>query len=136
MEQLHRERAVKAALQLVGADFESLTGGEWGGEQLKLDAEVYIHNRLRTEPPRRWASGFSCLSFVMVGGAMAIRLRNSNALSSFFICFLPILVVYYPLLILGVNQAKGGTLPPSAVWLGNLVLGVWALWLLRRVMRY
>jgi lipopolysaccharide export system permease protein len=72
----------------------------------------------------------------MVGSAMAIRLRNSNALSSFFVCFLPILVVYYPLLILGVNQGKGGSLPPAAVWMGNVVLVIWALWLLRRVMRY
>jgi lipopolysaccharide export system permease protein len=136
LEQIHREHAVKAALQLVAADFDSLAGGEWGGEQQALEREVFLHNRLRTEPPRRWANGFSCLCFVMVGSAMAIRLRNSNALSSFFVCFLPILVVYYPLLILGVNQGKGGSLPPAAVWMGNVVLVIWALWLLRRVMRY
>ncbi len=136
LEQLHREQAVKAALQLVAADFDSLTGGEWSGEQQARDREVFLFNRLRTEPPRRWANGFSCLSFVMVGSAMAIRRRNANALSSFFVCFLPILIVYYPLLILGVNQAKDGVLPPEAVWLGNLVLAVWALWLLRRVLRY
>jgi lipopolysaccharide export system permease protein len=136
MEQLQREHAVKAALQLVAADFDALARGEWGGEQRAVDHQTYLYNRLRTEPPRRWANGFSCLSFVMVGSAMAIRLRNSNALSSFFVCFLPILIVYYPLLVLGVNQAKNGALPPMVVWLGNVVLGVWGLWLLRRVMRY
>jgi len=136
MEQIHREQAVKAALQLVAADFDALAGGEWSGEQARLQEQTYIFNRLRTEPPRRWANGFSCLSFVIVGSAMSIRLRNSNALSSFFICFLPILVVYYPLLVLSVNQAKNGTLPPMIVWVGNVVLACWGLWLLRRVMRY
>ena len=62
--------------------------------------------------------------------------RNGNALSSFFLCFLPILLVYYPLLAFGVDQAKSGALPPWIVWLGNAVLAGWGLWLLRRVMRY
>ncbi len=136
LDQLVREQAVKAALQLGAADFDSLTSGEWSSEKLALDGEAFLFNRLRTEPPRRWANGFSCLSFVMVGSAMAIRRRNANALSSFFVCFLPILIVYYPLLILGVNQAKGGALPPMSVWVGNLALGGWALWLLRQVFRY
>jgi lipopolysaccharide export system permease protein len=76
------------------------------------------------------------LSFVFVGSVMAIRLRNSNALSSFFACFLPILIVYYPMLVFSVNQAKKGALPPHTDWVGNLALGLWAIWLLRRVMRY
>jgi lipopolysaccharide export system permease protein len=136
MEQLHREHAVKAALQMVAADFDALAGSEWAAEGRALGRQVYFYNRLRTEPPRRWANGFSCLSFVMVGSVMAIRLRNANALSSFFVCFLPILIVYYPMLVLGVNQAKHGALPPLVVWLGNVVLFLWSLWLLRRVVRY
>jgi lipopolysaccharide export system permease protein len=136
MDQIHREHAVKSALQLVACDFDALTGGEWAGERQILEKQTYLYHRLRTEPPRRLANGFSCLSFVLVGSVMAIRLRNSNALSSFFVCFLPILVAYYPLLVVSVNQAKHGTLPPICVWLGNVVLAAWGLWLLRRVLRY
>ena len=67
---------------------------------------------------------------------MAIRLRNSDVLATFFVCFLPILVVYYPLLTYGVDGSKRGALPPCSVWLGNVILVVWGAWLLRRVVRY
>jgi lipopolysaccharide export system permease protein len=87
------------------------------------------------EPWRRWANGFSCLCFVLVGAPMAIRMRNADFLTSFFLCFLPILVVYYPVFMLGVSRVKAGVLPPPAVWMGNLLVTLWGLWLLRRVVR-
>ena len=67
---------------------------------------------------------------------MAIRLRNRDFLTSFFLCFLPILIVYYPLLAYGVNGAKSGTIPPDAVWAGNVLLACWGGWLLAGVIRY
>ena len=136
VQRLSRDHAVKAGIQLMAGDFDSLTGGEWSGERTKVDDLAMIYNRLRTEPPRRFANGFSCLSFVLLGSAVAIRFRNSNALSSFFVCFLPILILYYPMLVLSVDQAKNGTVHPWSAWLGNVVLGLLGAWLLRRVMRY
>ena len=67
---------------------------------------------------------------------MAIRLRNRDFLTSFFLCFLPILIVYYPLLMYGIDGSKSGTIPPQAVWTGNLLLVGWGAWLLRKVIRY
>jgi len=67
---------------------------------------------------------------------MAIRLRNRDFLTSFFLCFLPILIVYYPLLAYGIDGAKNGTIPPWAVWAGNALLILWGLWLMGRVTRY
>ena len=87
------------------------------------------------EPWRRWANGFSCLCFVLVGAPMAIRMRNADFLTSFFLCFLPILIVYYPLFMLGVSRAKAGTLPAPGVWLANVLIALWGVWLLRRVIR-
>ena len=73
---------------------------------------------------------------MLIGAPMAIRLRHAEFLAIFFVCFLPILVVYYPLMAVSVDQAKDGVLPPPAVWLGNVVLALWGVWLLRRVIRY
>jgi len=87
------------------------------------------------EPWRRWANGFSCLCFVLVGAPMAIRMRNADFLTSFFLCFLPILLVYYPVFMLGVSRVKSGSLPPPAVWMGNVLVALWGLWLLRSVIR-
>jgi hypothetical protein len=30
---------------------------------------------------------------------------------------------------------KAGVLPPPAVWMGNILIMLWGLWLLRRVIR-
>ncbi|MDA7978616.1 MAG: LptF/LptG family permease [Pirellulales bacterium] len=131
-----REMVAKAALQTLTGDFYALTDEEWDTEaRVHREIDFLIH-RLETEPPRRWSNGFSCLCFALVGGAVAIRRRNASFLSSFFVCFLPILAVYYPLLAFGVQQAKNGSLPPEIVWLGNGVLLVWGAWELRRVIRY
>ena len=92
--------------------------------------------RLVIEPARRWANGFSCLCFVLIGAPAGILLRNSDFLTSFFACFMPILLVYYPLLFLGVDQAKLGILPSWSVWTGNVILMICGVWLLRRVQRY
>ena len=136
IEAIERELAAKASLQIISGDYTALTSDEWQTDQRVLDHEVYVLHRLRTEPFRRLANGFSCLCFVLVGSSLSMRRRNGNALSSFFLCFLPILIVYYPLLAFGVDQAKSGAMPPWIVWLGNVVLAGWGLWLLRRVMRY
>ena len=67
---------------------------------------------------------------------MAIRMRNADVLTSFALCFFPILIAYYPLLMFGVDRAKAGEIDPRAVWLANVILAGWGLWLLRRVLRY
>jgi lipopolysaccharide export system permease protein len=93
-------------------------------------------HRLETEPHRRWASGFSCLSFVLVGVPLAVRLRNADYFTTFGICFLPILILYYPLFMIGLDGAKNGRLPPYSVWLGNLVCVVVGSLLYRGVVRH
>jgi len=79
--------------------------------------------RLHTEPWRRWAEGFSCFFFVFIGAPLAMTLRPGDYWTTFGLCFLPILLTYYPLFIFGLEQAKDGVFPPYGVWLGNVVLG-------------
>lgn len=92
--------------------------------------------RLRTEPWRRWAWGFSCLFFVMVGAPLAMIAKTSDYWSTFGLCFLPTLVVYYPLFIFGLEQSKHGHVPPYGVWLGNGILAMIGTILIMRVRRY
>ena len=131
-----RELAVKSGFQMLTGDFYQLTHEEWQTEARVLRGiEEHLY-RLRTEPSRRWANGFSCLCFMVVGAPVAIRRRNSDLLTSFFVVFVPILVVYYPLLIFGIGAAKDGLLPPQIVWLGNIILLLWGSIELRRIMRH
>ncbi len=133
---LGRQLAVAATYQLILGDLPALTGQQWRERRHRLSSARETLHRLRTEPHRRWANGFSCLCFALVGMPMAIRRRHGEFLASFFICFLPILIVYYPFLMVSVDHAKQGQWPPQSVWLGNIVFLLWGWWLLRRVIRY
>lgn len=131
-----QELAFRTGTALLLGDFTELASPEWQVRQMKLGWDLADLHRLQTEPHRRWANGFSCLAFVLIGATMAIRYRNSDFLTSFFKCFLPILIFYYPLLAFGLDAAKNGTLPPWSVWLGNVIVGAWGLNQTRYVIRY
>jgi lipopolysaccharide export system permease protein len=131
-----QEMAGRAAEQLLMGEFRELRAWKWSELTERLSVDHYNLHRLETEMPRRWANGFSCLCFAAIGVPMAIQLRNSDILKSFFMCFLPILIVYYPLTIFGLDRAKDGSLPAYFVWSGNVLLALWGVWLLRRVLRY
>ncbi len=136
IQQIIEQSAVRAGFELLTGDFENLKGEDWHARQVSLANSRRTLSRLRTEPHRRWANGFCCLAFVMVGVPVAILRRHGEFLASFFVVFLPILGAFYPLLFLGIEWAKDGRIPPSAVWTGNLVFAAWGVWLLRRVMRF
>lgn len=132
-----RRQAAQVGLALATGDFAPLAGKDWQRDTIVIQDFLNHLSRLHTEPPRRMSAGFSCLCFVMVGAPIAIWLRNSDFLTSFFLCFGPILIVYYPLLVFGVEQGKSGAMHPYIVWLGNVVLGVCGVWLLRaKVLRH
>ncbi|MGI8981061.1 MAG: LptF/LptG family permease [Pirellulaceae bacterium] len=133
---LQQALAAEVGFELLSGDLDALGSSVWESKRLAIiDAQSRLH-RLRTEPWRRWASGFSCLAFVLLGAPLAIRFRNSDYISTFGMCFFPILVGYYPLLMYGIDQAKAGNLPPYSVWLANLVCGGVGLFFIRRVIRY
>ena len=134
----HQEQlmAAHSAYQMLTGDFQQLTTSQWKDRVRNLNSANYRLYRLLTEPWRRWANGFSCFVFVLVGTGMAIRLRTADFWTSFGVCFLPILAVYYPVMQYGVDRAKCGALPPYCVWFGNLLLLVVGTLLLRRALRH
>jgi lipopolysaccharide export system permease protein len=133
IQMLQQQLAANAAYQLICGDFPALEKSTWEtsqGELIEAQQRMY---RLNMEPYRRWANGFSCLCFVLVGAPLAIRMRNSDLLTSFFMCFLPILLCYYPLLMFGISKAKSGLFPSWGVWAGNVILAIVGAQFIRRV---
>jgi lipopolysaccharide export system permease protein len=125
-----------AAFAMICGELNELQSAEWDERTEELARLRYRRSRFVTEPWRRWANSFSCLFFVIVGAPLALRLRHSDFITTFFAAFMPILLVYYPLMAYGVDRAKAGALPQYAVWLGNLACLIWGLILLRKVFRY
>lgn len=137
MSTFERQQAAQVGLALATGDFETLTMKDWAHDGYVI-ADFRNHlSRLFTESPRRLSAGFSCLCFVLVGAPLAVWLRKAEFLTSFILCYIPILLLYYPMLVFGVEQAKSGTLSPQWVWLGNGVFALWGLWMLKaKVLRY
>ena len=83
-------------------------------EQGAVDAEV------QTRP----ALAAGCLCFVLIGAPVGIWFSRSDYLSTFVSCFLPTIIVYYPLLLCGTNMAKDGRLSPViGLWMANAAVG-------------
>ena len=92
--------------------------------------------KLKIEPWRRWAEGFSCFFFVLIGAPLAMIMKTSDYWTTFGLCFIPILILYYPLFILGLEQAKDSVIPPYGVWMGNVTLAFIGVMLISHVRRY
>ncbi|RMF92508.1 MAG: LptF/LptG family permease [Planctomycetota bacterium] len=104
-------------------------------EQQLRDIEMKIA-RIRSEPYRRWANGFSSLCFVLIGCPIAIYWRNDNFLAIFFLCFLPVLAIYYPLLMLVDNLIGSPVFVPIMHWMADFGIAVPGIVLLQQVSRY
>ncbi len=114
--------AANTAFSLLGAKWERIAGGTGQRFEKEIEKSESRMSRLKTEPWRRWAEGFSCFFFVLVGAPLAIFSPYRRLLDDLRSVLPADLVVYYPLFIFGLDQSKAGTLPPYSVWLGNVVL--------------
>ena len=84
----------------------------------------------------RPALAAGCVCFVLIGAPVGIWFSRSDYLSTFVSCFLPTIVVYYPLMLCGTNMAKDGRLPaPVGLWMANAAIGLVALVLYSRLLR-
>jgi lipopolysaccharide export system permease protein len=133
---LEKTMAANAGFAMAGADFAKLRQPGWQSQLNQLAALRSRLIRLRMEPWRRWATGFSCFFFVLIGVPAAIVWRNGDFLSSFFKCFSPIVLFYYPVFMLVLDQSKSGGLPVASVWIPNLALVAPGLWIMRRMLKH
>lgn len=82
-------------------------------------------NEFETEKQFRTAQSFGTLAFVLLGAPVGILFARRDFLSAFISCFVPIILLYYPLMLLGMNMGKEGMIDPRyALWGSNLLLVV------------
>jgi lipopolysaccharide export system permease protein len=92
---------------------------------------------LETEKHQRIAMSCGSLFFVLLGAPVGILFARRDFLSAFISCFVPIIILYYPLILLGTNMGKDNILPPVvALWLGNIVLALLSGFVLPSVMKH
>jgi lipopolysaccharide export system permease protein len=104
-------------------------------KQINRATRMFI-SQVDAEFQMRPALALGCLCFVLVGCPVGIWFSRSDYLSAFITCFLPIVVVYYPLLLCGINLGKVGKIEPIvAIWSANALMAVIAIFLFRRLLK-
>ena len=113
-----------------------------GNVHIVTDCDNRIRNHsnqvlyLDVELMMRPALALGCFFFIVVGCPVGIWFGRSDYLSSFITCFMPIVFVYYPLMLCGTGMAKEGRLNPvMMVWAADLLLGCIGAALLQRLVR-
>ncbi|SFJ27709.1 LptF/LptG family permease [Planctomicrobium piriforme] len=125
-----------ACFALTMADFPRLATN-CGQRLADIDQRQGWAYRLNAEVHSRYAMSCSCFFFALLGTPFAMRYGKSQALTSFLICFVPIVGAYYPLMLGLTTQCKQGKLDPEwSMWVANGVLVVLAWSVLRKVIRY
>lgn len=130
-------QAIEAALSLARGDFEHLATPQFRGHDWHRNHETGIARKHHTELHNRFAMSCSCFVFALVGGPFSILQARRQFLTTFFICFLPILLIYYPVVLLMINLSRSGIVHPGwAMWVGNALLLISAVFVLRQAVRH
>jgi len=84
-------------------------------DRTELDYEIHL----------RLASSFSPLIMVLLGMPLGAKVRHRGKLVAFFIAFLPVVLLYYPLVLAGEGLGRAGQMPPFlAAWGADGVAGL------------
>src|SRR5262249_12939371 len=106
----------------------------------KIKGEIEFETRQKllydVELLMRPALSLGCLFFIMVGCPVGIWFSRSDYLSSFVTCFLPIVFIYYPLMLCGTGLAKDGKFSPLLlVWGANALIASIGMTLFSKLLR-
>jgi lipopolysaccharide export system permease protein len=134
---IDQKRELNTVLALTRGDYARLFVDDQSRWQRSLDEADERFNKHNTEIHARLAMGCSCFFFTLLGGPFAVWQGRRQFLTNFAICFGPILVVYYPILLVSMNLGKDAKVNPAyGMWFANAGLLVAAFFVLRRVLRH
>lgn len=135
--EVKQQRDIETVVALTIGDFDRFLDPDFLEYDRRVEYDSIDLAKLQTEIHSRFALSSSCLFFVLLGGPFAILQGKRQFLTSFSMCFGPILVVYYPVVLLMMNLSKSGTVNPVwAMWVGNALLLIAAIWVLRKVLEH
>ncbi len=84
----------------------------------------------------RPALALGCLLFGLVGCPIGLWASRADYLSLFVICWLPAVIIYYPLVMAGGGMARDGKMPMGlGIWTANIVAAIAGILLMWRLIR-
>jgi lipopolysaccharide export system permease protein len=137
IEKERQRQAMIAALWMGSGRFRRV---DWAQVQTSFIEYGYwkqMLNVYETEKQMRIALACGSFFFVLLGAPVGILFAKGDFLSAFITCFVPIIVLYYPLTLLAVNLGKDDILNPTiALWGGNTLLAILAGFVLPPIIRH
>ncbi|MGQ0637697.1 MAG: LptF/LptG family permease [Planctomycetaceae bacterium] len=134
---LLERRVISTAFQLTLGQFDRFSADESRNYDRRLNDANHRWTKLNTEIHSRVALACSCFFFTLLGAPFAVLQGRRQFLTSFALCFLPILTLYYPAIILTMELSKDNKLNPAwGMWLGNAGMLSLAGVVLRRVTKH
>jgi lipopolysaccharide export system permease protein len=102
-------------------------------ERRKCDVQLVS---IEAERHMRPAFALGCLCFALIGCPVGIWFSKSDYLSAFITCFLPIVTIYYPVMLCVINLSRAGKIPPlMAMYSADALMLIAGLVLFRRLTR-
>ncbi len=108
-----KQQAITVGFQFAAGRLDDI---KWGEVQRAFIEHNYWQgrvNQFETEKQQRTSMAFGSLLFVILGAPVGILFAKRDFLSAFMSCFVPIITLYYPLILFGINLGKEGTLDPE-----------------------
>ena len=137
MEDTRTRRDVETILALTHGQFDRLSDQSFAQNKVTLRMDGQQFAKLHTEMHSRLALSTSCFFFVLIGAPISILKAHRQFLTTFMFCFLPILGIYYPLVLGMMNMSKTGTISPIyGMWVGNFLLLIVGGYYLQKVLKY
>lgn len=95
-------------------------------------------HEMECEVQLRLAQASAPIPFVLLGVPLSILFQRREFLRAFFVCFMPIVTLYYPAMILCFNLVKEQRHPSylALLWVPSIALSLAAVPFLRRTFRY
>jgi lipopolysaccharide export system permease protein len=122
LERERKRQAIGAALWIAAGRLDRVPWPDVGNAYREEARWKRQSNEYQTERHVRVALAFGALCFVLLGAPVGMMKAKSDFLSAFITCFLPIIVLYYPLVLMGINLGKEGIVGPWIVFAGDGVL--------------
>jgi len=136
-QQLTAEKNIQATMMIFAGEFQSLAGSEISRLETLKKLALNEERQYRSEVHNRFSMSASCWFFAFLGGPFAMLQARRQFITSFILCFLPILLLYYPIMFLMINLCKTGTLGPWwAMWVPNVIVGTAGYLVLRKVVQH
>jgi lipopolysaccharide export system permease protein len=135
-EEALQRQVIRTVLALSEGAFDRLSAAELRAADAKENQRAERYQKLRTEIHGRVALSCSCFIFVLIGSPFAIIWGKRQFLTNFALCFAPILLGYYPIVLLTMNLCRDGVIEPAwGMWVANAGLLAAAVIVLRKALR-